>query len=200
LVRNGYSTDGMAPPLKGGPLPFARAVDTPVEKKIFVGLIFFCSFDQPFSILSIFNFFLMSKNLIFIGLAFLGWLGYKKYILAQKINISLKNIGFNGGNFLNPIVNVQLEVENPTNTTADVQKISAEILLQNKVVGTIYQDINKTILSNQKTVIGFDVNLKLQDAAIILIQNKFKNQIIELKGNLIVDFVYFPLNFQIQLP
>lgn len=142
----------------------------------------------------------MSKNLIFIGLAFLGWLGYKKYILAQKINISLKNIGFNGGNFLNPIVNVQLEVENPTNTTADVQKISAEILLQNKVVGTVYQDINKTILANQKTVIGFDVNLKLQDAAIVLIKNKFKNQIIELKGNLIVDFVYFPLNFEIQLP
>jgi len=200
LVRNGYGTGGTGPPLKGGPLLFTRSAHIPVEKKIFVGLIFFCSFDQPFSILSIFNFFLMSKNLIFIGLAFLGWLGYKKYILAQKINISLKNIGFNGGNFLNPIVNVQLEVENPTNTTADVQKISAEILLQNKVVGTVYQDINKTILANQKTVIDFDVNLKLQDAAIVLIQNKFKNQIIELKGNLIVDFVYFPLNFQIQLP
>jgi hypothetical protein len=142
----------------------------------------------------------MSKNLIFIGLAFLGWLGYKKYILSQKINISLKNIGFNGGNFLNPIVNVKLEVENPTKTTADVQKISAEILLQNKVVGTVYQNINKTILANEKTIIDFDVNLNLQDAAIILISNKFRNQIIELKGNLIVDFVYFPLNYQIQLP
>ena len=114
----------------------------------------------------------MSKNLIFIGLAFLGWLGYKKYILSQKINISLKNIGFNGGNFLNPIVNVKLEVENPTKTTADVQKISAEILLQNKVVGTVYQNINKTILANEKTIIDFDVNLNLQDAAIILISNK----------------------------
>lgn len=142
----------------------------------------------------------MSKNLIFIGLAFLGWLGYKKYILSQKINISLKNIGFNGGNFLNPIVNVKLEVENPTKTTADVQKISAEILLQNKVVGTVYQNINKTILANEKTIIDFNVNLNLQDAAIILISNKFRNQIIELKGNLIVDFVYFPLNYQIQLP
>ena len=72
--------------------------------------------------------------------------------------------------------------------------------MQNKVVGTIYQDINKTLQAQQKTVIGFDVNLNLADAAIILISNKFKNQIIELKGNLVVDFIYFPLNFEIKLP
>ena len=142
----------------------------------------------------------MPKNLIFIGLAFLGWIGYKKYILAKKINIGLKNIGFNGGTFLEPIVNVQLEIENPTKTTADIQKVSAEILLQNKIVGTIYQNINKTIQAQQKTDISFNVNLNLADAAIILISNKFKNQIIQLRGNLIVDFVYIPLNFEIQLP
>lgn len=142
----------------------------------------------------------MSKNLIYIGLAFLAWIGYKKFILSEKIKIGLKNIGFSGGTFLQPIVNVQLEVENPTKTTADVQKVSAEILLQNKVVGTIYQDINKTLQAQQKTVIGFDVNLNLADAAIILISNKFKNQIIELRGNLVVDFIYFPLNFEIKLP
>jgi hypothetical protein len=142
----------------------------------------------------------MSKNLIYIGLAFFAWLGYKKFILSEKIKIGLKNIGFNGGTFLQPVVNVQLEVENPTKTTADVQKVAAEILLQNKVVGTIYQDINKTIQAQQKTVIGFDVSLNLADAAILLISNKFKNQIIELKGNLVVDFIYFPLNFEIKLP
>ena len=142
----------------------------------------------------------MSKNLIYIGLAFFAWLGYKKFILSEKIKIGLKNIGFNGGTFLQPVVNVQLEVENPTKTTADVQKIAAEILLQNKVVGTVYQDINKTIQAQQKTVIGFDVNLNLADAAILLISNKFKNQIIELRGNLVVDFIYFPLNFEIKLP
>jgi hypothetical protein len=142
----------------------------------------------------------MSKNLIYIGLAFLAWIGYKKFILSEKIKIGLKNIGFNGGTFLQPIVNIQLEVENPTKTTADVQKISAEILIQNKVVGTIYQDINKTLEAQKKTVISFDVNLNLADAAIILIQNKFRNEIIQLKGNLVVDFVFFPLNFEIKLP
>lgn len=133
-------------------------------------------------------------------MAFLAWIGYKKFILSEKIKIGLKNIGFNGGTFLQPIVNVQLEVENPTKTTADVQKISAEILIQNKVVGTIYQNINKTLQAQQKTVISFDVNLNLADAAIILIQNKFRNEIIQLKGNLIVDFVFFPINFEIKLP
>jgi hypothetical protein len=142
----------------------------------------------------------MSKNLIYIGLAFLAWIGYKKFILSEKIKIGLKNIGFNGGTFLQPIVNIQLEVENPTKTTADVQKISAEILIQNKVVGTIYQDINKTLEAQKKTVISFDVNLNLADAAIILIQNKFRNEIIQLRGNLVVDFIYFPLNFEIKLP
>jgi hypothetical protein len=142
----------------------------------------------------------MPKNLIYIGLAFLAWIGYKKFILSEKIKIGLKNIGFNGGTFLQPIVNVQLEVKNPTKTTADVQKISAEILIQNKVVGTIYQNINKTLQAQQKTVISFDVNLNLADAAIILIQNKFRNEIIQLKGNLVVDFVFFPLNFEIKLP
>jgi len=75
----------MAPPLKGGPLPFARAVHTPVEKKIFVGLIFFCSFDQPFSILSIFNFFLNVEKFNFYWFSFSGmaWL--------QKIYFGTKN-------------------------------------------------------------------------------------------------------------
>lgn len=142
----------------------------------------------------------MPKNLIFIGLAIFSWIGYKKYILAKKINISLKNIGFAGGTFWEPIVNVQLEIENPTDTTSDLQKISGEILLQNKVVGTVYQNINQKILSKQKTVINFDVKLNLIDASLISINNQFKNQIIELKGDLIVDFISFPLNYQIQLP
>jgi len=142
----------------------------------------------------------MSKNLILVGLAVLGWIGYKKFILAKKINISLKDIGFNGGTFWQPVVNVQLEVENPNDTTTDVQKISGNILLQNKIVGTVFQNVNQKILAKQKTVINFDVQLNLEQAAIILISNKFKNQLIELKGNLIVDFVYFPLNYQIQLP
>jgi len=142
----------------------------------------------------------MSKNIILIGLAILGWIGYKKYILAKKINISLKDIGFAGGNFLNPILNVKLQIENPTDTTTDVQKIAAEILLQNNIVGTIYHDLNQKILANQKTIINFDVNLNLKDAAIILVKNKFKNEIIELKGNLVIDFIYFPINYQIQLP
>jgi hypothetical protein len=142
----------------------------------------------------------MPKNLIFIGLAVLGWIGYKKFVLSKKINIGLKNIGFNGGTFLEPIVNVKLEVENPTNTSADLQKISAEILIQDKIVGTIYQDLNQKILPQQKTVINFDVRLNLSDAAIILISNKFKNQIIKLKGNLVIDFIYFPINYEIKLP
>jgi hypothetical protein len=142
----------------------------------------------------------MPKNIILIGLAILGWIGYKKYILAKKINISLKDIGFAGGDFLNPILNVKLQIENPTDTTTDVQKIAAEILLQNNIVGTIYQDLNQKILANQKTIINFNVNLNLKDAAIILIKNKFKNEIIELKGNLVIDFIYFPINYQIQLP
>jgi hypothetical protein len=142
----------------------------------------------------------MSKNLILVGLAVLGWIGYKKFILSKKINISLKDIGFNGGTFWQPIVNVKLEVENPTDTTADVQKISGNILLQNKIVGSVFQNVNQKILAKQKTVITFDVELNLIDASLIAINNQFKNQIIEFKGNLVVDFVSFPLNYSIQLP
>ena len=142
----------------------------------------------------------MSKNLILVGLAVLGWIGYKKFILSKKINISLKDIGFNGGTFWQPIVNVKLEVENPTDTTADVQKISGNILLQNKIVGSVFQNVNQKILAKQKTVITFDVELNLIDASLIAINNQFKNQIIEFKGNLVVDFISFPLNYSIQLP
>jgi len=142
----------------------------------------------------------MSKNLILVGLAVLGWIGYKKFVLSKKINISLKNIGFNGGTFWQPVVNVQLEVENPTDTTTDVQKISGDIFLQNKIVGSIFQDVNQKILAKEKTIINFNVQLNLVDAALISINNKFSNQIIEFKGNLIADFVSFPINYSIQLP
>jgi hypothetical protein len=141
----------------------------------------------------------MNKIFVF-GLALLGWIGYKKFILSQKVKINLKDFGFAGGSFLQPIINVKLEIENPTDTTTNIQKITGEILLQNKIVGTVFQDFNQKILSNQKTIINFDVQLNLENAAIILIQNKFKNQTLELKGNLIIDFVYFPFNYLIKLP
>jgi hypothetical protein len=141
----------------------------------------------------------MNKIFVF-GLALLGWIGYKKFILSQKVKINLKDFGFAGGSFLQPIINVKLEIENPTDTTTNIQKITGEILLQNKIVGTVFQDFNQKILANQKTIINFDVQLNLENAAIILIQNKFKNQTLELKGNLIIDFVYFPFNYLIKLP
>jgi hypothetical protein len=142
----------------------------------------------------------MSKNLILVGLAVLGWIGYKKFVLAKKINISLKDIGFAGGKFWQPILNVKLEIENPTDTTADVQKISGNIFLQNKIVGSIFQNVNQKILSKQKTIINFNVELNLVDAALISINDKFSKQNIEFNGNLIVDFVSFPINYSIQLP
>ena len=63
------------------------------------------------------------NKIFLIGLLALGYIGYKKYIFAKKVNINLKDFGFNGGTFLEPIINVKLEVENPTNTTTDLQKI-----------------------------------------------------------------------------
>ena len=140
------------------------------------------------------------NKILLVGLALAGWIGYKKYILSQKVKINLKDFGFAGGSFLQPIVNVKLEIENPTDTTTNIQKITGEILLQNQIVGTVYQDINQKILGNQKTVINFNVNLNLQNAAIVMIQNKFKNQTLELKGNVVIDFVYFPFTYSIQLP
>lgn len=140
------------------------------------------------------------NKIFLIALFGFGYFGYKKYILAKKLNIKLKDFGFNGGTFLEPIINVKLEVENPTDTTTDLQKITGEILLQNKIVGSIYQDINQKILANQKTIINFDVKLNLENAAIILIQNKFRNQTIDLKGNLVADFIYLPFIYSIQLP
>jgi hypothetical protein len=50
------------------------------------------------------------------------------------------------------------------------------------------------------TVINFNIQLNLVDAALISINDKFKNQTIEFNGNLTVDFVSFPLNYSIQLP
>jgi len=142
----------------------------------------------------------MFKNKFFLaGLIALGWIAYKKIVLAKKIIITVKDFSFNGGNFLSPVINVKLQIENPTDTTADIQKISADILLQNKIVGVVYQDINQKILANQKTIINFDVKLNLENAAIILISNKFKNQTLELNGNILVDFLNIPFNYSFKL-
>ena len=158
-----------------------------------------CNFEQPFSIFQFSTFLKMSKNLIFIGIAAIAWIAFKKINFAKKINTSLNNFRFTGGNFLIPKINVELLVNNPTNTSADIQKISANIFLQNKMVGTIYKDINQTIQKNDKTIINFDALLNLGEAATILIQNKFKNQQLKIEGNLIVDFVYIPFNYSINL-
>lgn len=142
---------------------------------------------------------MFKNNFFIVGLIALGWIAYKKIILAKKILITVKDFGFSGGNFLSPVINVKLQIENPTDTTADIQKISADILLQNKIVGVVYQDINQKILANQKTIINFNVRLNLENAAIILISNKFKNQTLELKGNVLVDFFSIPFNYEFKL-
>lgn len=142
----------------------------------------------------------MPKNLIYIGVAFLAWLGYKKYSLSQKINISLNDFGFAGGNILEPKINVKLKIENPTNTSADIQKITGEILLKDKIIGNIYKDVNQKILSKKDTIINFDVKLNLKNIGLIFFQNGLKNQKILIKGNVVVDFIFFPFIYEIQLP
>jgi len=139
-----------------------------------------------------------AQTKIFLAIAgILGYIGYKKYSLSQKVNVTFKDLSINWGNIWKPKANIILSVNNPTGSSADIQNVSGKVYLQNLEIGSVQNLlIVQKIKPNQVTNINFDIDFDIVGVGLGLLSTNLKNETIKFVGNIKIDFFTIPLNFE----
>lgn len=136
----------------------------------------------------------MQKNWWVIPVAILGYIGYKKYVLAQNINVFFKSFDFSQMSLLNPVVALQVQVNNPTNTTAEIQNIKGQLEIDGVFVGTV-QGINAMTIVQGSNIISIPVTLSYSGIAELIQKFNKKGFRLNFTGSMVVDYIPIPLNF-----
>jgi len=136
----------------------------------------------------------MNKNTWIIPVAILGFIAYKKFLLSQSINVIFKGLEFGNMSFLSPTVNLQVQVNNPTTTTSEIQNIIGDLFIDGANVGTVY-GITPITIRNGANLINIPVTISYFGIADLI--QKFNKKGFQLKftGRMIVDYISIPLNF-----
>jgi hypothetical protein len=137
----------------------------------------------------------MKKNYLgWIILAVVGYIAYSKYLLSKSINIFYKGLDFSSLSITEPILNLQVQVNNPTYTSADLQNISGDLYIDGAMVGSVF-GITPYTIATGSTIINIPVTLSYLGVADLIRKFKTDKFSLEFKGNMLVDFVSIPLNF-----
>lgn len=124
----------------------------------------------------------------------LGYIAYSKYLLSKSINIFYKGLDFSRLSITEPILQLQVQVNNPTYTTADLQNISGDLYIDGAMVGSVFGITPYTIASGS-TIINIPVTLSYLGVADLLRKFQTNKFSLEFKGNMLVDFISIPLKF-----
>ena len=138
----------------------------------------------------------MKKNYWgWIILGVVGYIVYSKYLLSKSINIFYKGLDFSRLSITEPILQLQVQVNNPTYTTADLQNIRGDLYIDGAMVGSVF-GITPITIATGSSIINIPVTLSYLGIADLL--RKFKNDqfTLEFTGNMVVDFIPIPLNFK----
>jgi hypothetical protein len=136
----------------------------------------------------------MKKNWWWVALGIVAYIGYRKYLLSQSINLFYKGLDFSRLSITEPILQLQVQANNPTSTTADLQNIRGELFIDGVNVGSVF-GITPVTIASGSSIINIPVTLNylgLTDLITKFKQNQFS---LEFKGTMIVDFITIPLNF-----
>jgi hypothetical protein len=124
----------------------------------------------------------------------LGYIAYSKYLLSKSINIFYKGLDFSRLSLTEPLLQLQVQVNNPTYTTADLQNISGDLYIDGALVGSVFGITPYTIASGS-TIINIPVTLSYLGVADLLRKFQTNKFSLEFKGNMLVDFISIPLKF-----
>ena len=134
------------------------------------------------------------KPIYWIIAAVAGVIIWKKYQMSQSLTYTIQGISI-GGSLLNPGIVLALQVNNPTMTSADLDSINANVIVNNNIVGVISQTIPQTIAANTSTIINIPVALNVGNAisdVINILQSQQAN--VEIKGSITADLIPIPLD------
>ena len=135
------------------------------------------------------------KNWWLLPATIIGYLVYKKYVLAKSTSVFFKSIDFSSMSLLYPTINIVVQVNNPTDITATIQNIKGDLYLNNIYVGNVI-GITPTILQTGSSILRIPVTLSYTGVASLI--KGFSTGGIKLgfSGSILVDFITLPLNFE----
>jgi LEA14-like dessication related protein len=138
----------------------------------------------------------MRKNWWIIPAAILGYVFYKKYVLSQTFSVFFKSVDFSSISFLSPTLNLIVQVNNPTNITAEIQNIKGDLFIDNVNVGYVV-GITPTTLETGSALLSIPVTLSYSGVAELIKKfNAGSGLHLVFTGSIMVDLITLPLNFE----
>ena len=138
----------------------------------------------------------MNKNYWgWIILGVVGYIVYSKYLLSKSINIFYKGLDFSRLSITEPILQLQVQVNNPTYTTADLQNIRGDLYIDGAMVGSVF-GITPYTIATGSSIINIPVTLSYLGIADLMQKFKTNQFTLEFTGNMVIDFISIPLNFK----
>jgi len=138
------------------------------------------------------------KNWWLLPATIIGYLVYKKYVLAKTISVFFKSIDFSSMSLLYPTINIVVQVNNPTDITATIQNIKGDLYLNNVYVGNVI-GITPTTLVTGSSTLRIPVTLSYTGVASLIKGIKTGGINLRFTGSIMVDLITLPLNFEYNL-
>ena len=138
----------------------------------------------------------MGKNWWIIPASIVGYIVYQKFLLSKTFSVFFKTIDFSTMSLFNPTLNLIVQVNNPTNVTADIQNIKGELFIDGVNIGYV-MGITPTRLQIGSSLLKIPVTLSYTGVA-NLIKNFQSNIDLNLifKGSIMIDLINIPLYFE----
>jgi LEA14-like dessication related protein len=135
------------------------------------------------------------KNWWLLPATIIGYLVYKKYVLAKTISVFFKSIDFSSMSLLYPTINIVVQVNNPTDITATIQNIKGDLYLNNTYIGNVI-GITPTTLVTGSSTLRIPITLSYTGVASLIKGLSTKGINLRFTGSIMVDLIVLPLNFE----
>ena len=135
------------------------------------------------------------KNWWLLPATIIGYLVYKKYVLAKTISVFFKTIDFSSMSLLYPTINIVVQVNNPTDITATIQNIKGDLYLNNTYIGNVI-GITPTTLVTGSSILRIPITLSYTGVASLIKGLSTKGINLRFNGSIMVDLIVLPLNFE----
>lgn len=137
----------------------------------------------------------MGKNIWIIPAVIVGYILYKKYALSKAISVFFKNIDFSKMSFTSPEIGLVVQINNPTDVTAEVQQIKGILKIDGIEVGSVF-GITPTILQVGSSALRIPITLSYGGVSDLIQKYNTKGFSLEFIGTIMVDYITLPLEFK----
>jgi LEA14-like dessication related protein len=140
----------------------------------------------------------MGKNWWIIPATIVGYIVYKKYVLSKTFSVFFKTIDFSTMSFTNPTLNLVVQVNNPTDITAQIQNIKGDLFIDKIKVGYVV-GITPTTLQSGSSILNIPVTLSYTGVSQLIRSFNTRGVSLVFNGNIMIDLITLPLNFEYNL-